>query len=397
MRLVHLADLHLGHRQFQRLTPAGINQREADVAAAFVQALDRTIELAPEIVLIAGDIFQTVRPPNPAILHAFNHFARLRQSLPQAAIVMIAGNHDLPRTAEQGCILRLFARLGIEVADREARRIAFPALGLSVLAVPDLPGAERPALLPDPEARTNVLMLHGEIEGVIPRGLMMYDRATLSIPMEELHAPRWDYIGLGHYHVHREIAPNAYYAGAIEYTSPNAWGERREEDATGVPGKGIVEYDLAAKRRRFHPIRLARRLLDLGAIDAAGSTAAEIDELIRRRVESASIDDQIVRLVVRDIPRHVVRELDPKPIREYRRRALHFHLDTRKPDVIRFAASGGVGRRPSLIETVTERLGSRSLPSDVDRDALINLAVHYLREVERNEGTPIAALAEGTS
>ena len=33
MRLVHLSDLHLGYRQYQRLTPGGINQREADVAA----------------------------------------------------------------------------------------------------------------------------------------------------------------------------------------------------------------------------------------------------------------------------------------------------------------------------------------------------------------------------
>jgi hypothetical protein len=32
LRLVHLADLHLGYRQYQRLTPRGINQREADVA-----------------------------------------------------------------------------------------------------------------------------------------------------------------------------------------------------------------------------------------------------------------------------------------------------------------------------------------------------------------------------
>ena len=35
MRLVHLSDLHLGYRQYQRLTPGGVNQREADVATTF--------------------------------------------------------------------------------------------------------------------------------------------------------------------------------------------------------------------------------------------------------------------------------------------------------------------------------------------------------------------------
>ena len=84
MRLVHLSDLHLGFRQYQRQTPAGINQREADVAAAFKRAVDKVIELSPDLVAIAGDIFHTVRPTNPAILHAFAQFSRLTRELPDA-------------------------------------------------------------------------------------------------------------------------------------------------------------------------------------------------------------------------------------------------------------------------------------------------------------------------
>ena len=95
MRIVHLADLHLGFRQYQRLTPGGINQREADVARTFESAIDRIIELAPEVVLFAGDIFHSVRPSNPAILHAFIHFSRLMQQLPQSRVVMVAGNFNV--------------------------------------------------------------------------------------------------------------------------------------------------------------------------------------------------------------------------------------------------------------------------------------------------------------
>ena len=84
LRLVHLADLHLGYRQYQRLTPRGINQREADVAQSFTRAIDKMIELAPDVVLIAGDVFHQVRPTNTAILHAFLQFARLRAALPDA-------------------------------------------------------------------------------------------------------------------------------------------------------------------------------------------------------------------------------------------------------------------------------------------------------------------------
>src|SRR3954470_793131 len=100
MRLVHLSDLHLGYRQYQRLTPGGINQREADVAATFRTAIDRIIALRPSAVVIAGDIFHSVRPTNQAILWAFLQFSRLRQALPDAAIVLVAGNHDIPRLAE---------------------------------------------------------------------------------------------------------------------------------------------------------------------------------------------------------------------------------------------------------------------------------------------------------
>jgi exonuclease SbcD len=39
MRLVHLADLHLGFRAYSRTNSLGINRREADVFMAFQQAL----------------------------------------------------------------------------------------------------------------------------------------------------------------------------------------------------------------------------------------------------------------------------------------------------------------------------------------------------------------------
>lgn len=385
MRLVHLADLHLGFRQYHRTTPTGINQREADVALAFRRAIDETIALRPELVVIAGDVFHTVRPLNPAIVDAFSQFHRLATALPDAAIVMVAGNHDRPRATETGCILTLFARIGIHVVVDEPRRIDVPALGLSVLAVPDLTaGGERPALTPDPGAKWNVLLLHGEVAGVVPAPTAMSERAVMEIAPEELHAPTWSYVALGHYHVHREVAPNAYYAGSLEYTSTNPWGELLEERAAGVPGKGFIEYDLAAGVHRFHAVAGARRLVDLPSIEGRGLSAGELDAAIRERVERCpgGIDDRVVRLLVRDVPRHVVRELDHRALRDYKRRALHFQLDTRKPEVIRLAASGAPGRRATLSETVETYLARRPLDADLDRPALIRLGLDYLREVD---------------
>jgi DNA repair exonuclease SbcCD nuclease subunit len=112
VKLAHLADVHLGFRQYHRLTPLGINQREADVAGAFRRAVDDVIGTAPDVVVIAGDLFNSVRPTNAAILHSFGQFRRLREALPTVPVVIVAGNHDTPRSVETGTILKLFEAVG---------------------------------------------------------------------------------------------------------------------------------------------------------------------------------------------------------------------------------------------------------------------------------------------
>ena len=393
MRLIHISDLHLGYRQYQRQTPTGINQREADIAAAFKRAIDKIIELSPDIILFAGDIFHAVRPTNPAILHAFAQFSRLTKALPDAIVVMIAGNHDTPRAVETGCILRLFAPLGIHVVDTEPQRLSFPERDLSILAVPDALKTS-PVLDPDPDAKYNVLCIHCELTGTLPASAVPPERAIVEVAPEDIGAPRWSYVALGHYHVYRQLAPNMYYAGSMEYTSPNSWGELAEEKSVKLPGKGMVEYDLTTEKRKFHFLPATRPLIDLPPIAARGMSAADLDAAIQAGIErvSGGIDDKIVRQVVRDVPRHIARELDHKALRELKRRALHYHLDTRRPEVIRSSASGGPGRRPSLAETVRDHLQRRVMPGDIDRDGLVALGLDYLKQAETIESNaPVAA------
>ncbi|MBC8089260.1 MAG: DNA repair exonuclease [Phycisphaerae bacterium] len=395
MRLVHLADLHLGFRQYQRLTPSGINQREADIAASVGRAIDAAIALRPAVVVVGGDVFHSVRPSNSAILHAYRMFSRLRTALPDAAIVMVAGNHDAPRTTDAGCILRLFREIGIAVADARAEVFTFPELSLSVMAVPDVPGIARPRFVPQPGFRHNVLLVHGEIPGVVPGHAANADRAAVEIPVSELNAELWSYIAFGHYHVYREIAPRAYYSGSIDYTSTNPWGELREEREARIPGKGFIEHDLVTHAHRFHPVAIARGLLDLHSIDASDLSAAELDQAIAARVNAVpqGIDDRIVRLMVRNVPRHIARELDQTMLREYKRRALHFQLDTRKPEAASPRVSGGApGRRATLEELVVERLNARALPAGVERAQLVAKGLHYLAEAEESLGATLSVV-----
>ena len=391
MRLVHLADIHLGFRQYQRQTPAGINQREADVASSLRRVIDAVIELRPDLVLIAGDVFHTVRPTNPAILHAFLEFARLTRELPDTRVVMVAGNHDTPRTAETGCILGLFRPLGIDVVDGETKWVTLPERDLAILAVPDM-AQGRPRLEPDPTVKYNILLLHGEIEGVLPRYGRELERAPMEITLEELGPHKWDYVALGHYHVYRPIAANAFYSGSLDYTSTNPWGELAEERESRLEGKGIIEYDLAAKTHKFHALPPKRRWVDLMPVSGAGLSPASLDEAIRQALDTCEggIEEKIVRLVVRDVPRHILRELDHKALREYKRRALHFHLDTRRPEIVRpDKGQAAPGRRASLADTVRDKLQSRPLTENIDRSALVDLGLHYLREADTLAGPAV--------
>ncbi len=385
MLLAHLADLHLGYRQYYRQTAAGINQREADVARAFARAIDGVIAKQPDVVVVAGDLFHSVRPTNQAIVHCFRQFQRLKEGLPRARVVVIAGNHDTPRATETGTILRLFAELGIEVATDEADRLVFPELDLAVLAVPHaaIATAERHRLERQGPEKYQILVVHGEVDGLFPLDRWWAEPGGALLDPSELAQGGWSYVALGHYHVMREVKPRIWYSGALDYVTPNPWGELIEQQKTGVTGKGWLLVDLDSGRVERQYLEASRRLIDLKAIDARDRSAAEIDQAIQDRLGSVKggIDDQLVRLVVHDVPRHLARDLDHAAIRAAKARALHFHLDLRRPDAHRTIGVGAPGPRQTLADVVRAFLARRPLPERVERDRFVDRGVGLLESV----------------
>ena len=225
---------------------------------------------------------------------------------------------------------------------------------------------------------------------------MEYGGAELT---RELLAPeKWDYIALGHYHTAQSVATNAWYAGSLEYLPPNPWGQLQDEAAQRATkgkkerkGKGYLLVDLPGARVTFRPIEPTRRHIDLPFVQGAGLNAKELDEQIAQRVNAAKIDDQIVRLVVWDVERATVRDLDHAAIRAYKARALNLQLDLRRPQAQRSPTSGVSGvRRQTLNETVRDFLGRRPLDAELNRETFVKLGVDYLetagRAAESNGG-----------
>jgi exonuclease SbcD len=378
LKIAHLADLHLGYRAYHRVNARGGNVRESDVADAFRQAVNRLVELRPDLVLVAGDVFHTVRPSNTSIADAFRQFSLLANRLPDVPIVMIAGNHDSPRSADTGNILNLFREIdGVRVVCDECRSIRLPEIDTSILCLPhvSLSTGEEVPMEPDSGSRHNVLMLHGTIEGESADQKLRYisEYGGAVIPEGKIDPAQWDYVALGHYHLCQDLAPNMWYSGGLERTSANIWFERDE--------KGFLVYGTKTGRAEFEPVN-TRAMVDLPRIEAGGLGAEELDETIRASVERIpdGLAQKIVRLVIYDVPRAVVRELNHKRIREWKAEAVHFHLDARPPEARRRLGNNAPVRRQTLQEQVASYLRKDWKLKDpkLQQEQLVEMGVAYV-------------------
>ncbi len=87
MQFAHLADTHMGYRQY------GLTERENDFFEVFDQAIDEIIRERPEFVIHSGDLFEYSRPPTWALLTAQKGILKLKEA--NIPIYAIAGNHDV--------------------------------------------------------------------------------------------------------------------------------------------------------------------------------------------------------------------------------------------------------------------------------------------------------------
>ncbi|WAH57227.1 exonuclease SbcCD subunit D C-terminal domain-containing protein [Pseudomonas silvicola] len=87
MRLFHTSDWHLGQSLHGQ-------ERDFEHAAFLAWLLARLAERQPDVLLIAGDIFDTVNPPVKAQERLYDFIVNAHEQQPALTIVMIAGNHD---------------------------------------------------------------------------------------------------------------------------------------------------------------------------------------------------------------------------------------------------------------------------------------------------------------
>jgi len=319
LRVCHLSDVHLGYRRYNRLAKSGLNQREVDVNLAFQEAVNRVISVKPDLVIIAGDLFHAVRPSNAIVTFCFRQLRKLSREV-GAPIVIVGGNHEAPKRVDTGSVLQLFCEIdGVFVADAGMEVFTFPERGVAVTCLPHaaMENLSQYSLRADDRFPHNILVAHAQVNE-----RWVSDFGGAEVELKALQPHEWDYIALGHVHIHKIVGLNAFYSGSLEHTSANIWAEGKEL-------KGFLEVALPTGKRTFHPLTSPREVVVLEPIDALEMDPQALMERITQTVEGVpgGLEGKIARLQIVNITRETYRNLDHKAIRAIRAKALHLTLD----------------------------------------------------------------------
>lgn len=366
MRLAHLSDTHLGFREFEAEDPAtGANAREMDAYRAFEIACRKIADLAPDVVVHTGDLFDSPRPPNRAIAMVLREFARLAGA--GIAVVLIAGNHSLSTMRGDLCILEALAALPGVVPVHDAPRVvrvdqaAFHCIPHSTDESKLCDAVE--AAKPDSGAHPNVLLLHARLRDGAPR-----EWSEARVPRELVlqKAEEFDYVALGHYHRATKVAPMAWYAGSTERFHP-------EES---LVEKGFLLVDIDKRGVRHIPVPM-RPFLEADLIECPGRSADEIRKFVMaaaRRVPEGAV----LRIRLDGVTLDQEKSLDLRALRRGLSGILHVDFEVRR-------ARSRTPRRPGWLAAPLEVQFERFLDervSEPDRDALAALARRYFKLAE---------------
>ncbi|NLB01113.1 MAG: exonuclease SbcCD subunit D [Methanomicrobiales archaeon] len=320
MKIVHLADTHLGLAAFNRVDPeTGMNLREQLIYDNFLAAVDRIIAMRPDALVHAGDLFHQVKPKTRAYTTALDALSRLHDA--GIPVLVVAGNHSMAKTRYTASPFEVLERGGYRASDlyvAHHNRYRRVELGDTVFhLIPNMLEAEgyrRAFEGIEFAGGTNVLVTHGLAS-------ILKDRRLHTVAEHELDATilsdRFDYIALGHFHGQVQVADNAWYSGSLEHCN---YGEIAEK-------KGGLGVNLASGE--VEHIELPRTpMFSLGRINCDGLSAREVVDRILDAAEShgTKIHQAICQVTLDGIRRDTLRALDQKALQDIRNRALDLKL-----------------------------------------------------------------------
>lgn len=372
MRFVHISDSHLGASTFsRRIAPSGYNQREEDVCKSFISAIDKIIQLNPEIVLHSGDLFHSVRPTNRILHLGLEQLLRLTQK--DIPVVIISGNHDAPKQKGVGSIFKVFTLFPNLFPVFDDRYEKIPVKNAAIHAVPQCIDnqtfqEELKKVEIDKDTKFNILMLHGMVAGIPEFSMGELSEQEIK---KAYFKPEFDYVALGHYHKHCKVAKRVYYAGSTERLSMAELGQE----------KGFVEVDLKKDKIIFHQVP-TREMIELPEIDASELDPDGVLKEIEKRIDAQNIEERIVRLRITNIDPYIYNSLNFRAISGLKSRSFHFDLrfEKKEEEKQKFVDRTSIGRLEKEFEEYLKSIETEKL----DKEKLKELGLKYLMGQEDN-------------
>ncbi len=372
MRLFHISDTHLGFSAYRKVSPeTGLNQREQDVYDSLGEFIDIAIAEKPDLIIHAGDLFDSVRPSNRAIVTAFSHLLRLSDA--GIPVVIISGNHETPRLRETGSIFRIFDHVpGLYPVYRpglESIEMDIDGMKVMVHALPHIGSEDRfkeefASLKPEKGA-FNIAVLHGSLVG-LDLNYITGDFNEIRISSRILTAG-FDYIALGHYHEFTRIENNCIYSGSTDHMSFSEAGKAK--------GFADVLADAEGVRTTFRELG-TREMRDLGRIDARNTELAELTQALEERIGKEPLAGIVARLRIINVPKDIYRTIDHNRLERMTSEALYFQFNWELEDDT--SGSGNYGTRFRGLQTEFGEYMDRTIVEGMDKERLKRLGAVYL-------------------
>jgi len=297
LRIIHTADVHLGARH-DDLGEQASAQRERQFAA-FAATVDVALAEKVDLVLIAGDLFDSNVQPRRSVERVAAQLKRLAGG--KIRTVIVPGTHD---AYDRSSIYRAYdlkALSGstqdddwVTILTPDLPRIHLPACDVVVHGpvfatkrAPHSPLRDLDVAAHKATATWQVGVLHGSV--AIPGKT---ERDDVVVTTDEIGASGLDYLALGHWHSARQGKTGSVtfaYSGAPE---PVALNQDRAGKALHVgleetgAGRNVTVAERVVGKTRFEKLDL----------DAAGVTTqpALIDSLKRKGDPDLVLDARIV-------------------------------------------------------------------------------------------------------
>jgi len=377
MKILHMADTHLGYSAYRKLTKDGKNQRELDIYNAFKCCIDNAIKARPDLILHAGDLFDSVRPTNRAITIALDQIIRLsKEGIP---FIVISGNHETPKLKETGSIFKIFEHIDYvyPIYDNRYEKIPFNIKNKEII-IHAVPHCHTKQVFLDNlnkiksvrSADINICITHGAVSGI--KEFKMNEFNELFVPTKILSGD-FHYIALGHYHKYTKIAKNAYYSGSPERFSFAEVGDK----------KGYMEIEIGRENKyKFIEID-TRPMIDSNPINCLDLSIEEITHKIQKIIKKIKPEGKIFRIKLENIPSHIYRSIDFNNIRKQCNGAVHFEI---KSNIVKEG-----DQRISenyIIESISSEFKKYINNQEIIyKDFLLKLGLDYIQKVEsKDEG-----------